>query len=507
MKYYFTLIFLFFSLFSNSQEYSIEKFPNRIRLSWETVAMSTESDLGFVGIGFDLFHLVKNTNTLYVGLNSYSAVTGIRPGLITLGMSAGWSPQLTKSGLFLDLGAFVGGGGGGGAADGGGLILRPHLNLEQRIGKLGVRLGVSRIDFPSGEITGNQINVGLSFNGSNYFKVEESGYKFVKSDDLRDAKLRVALVGTSYFKLSEGSVSSKPYVTKIGLIGMQLESDINNYFYSLLKLNGALAGGTDGYMSIFLGAGARIPILRDRIGFESRFLMGPSGGGGVESGGGATFQAEAGFSIFIGQGYDLKLMGGKTFSPWGPFETSHIEIGIGKSFGRLKPKESKQVNTSFNIDPSLYYVNDMAFSIFNRTYFPPNATTKVGTPYLASFNSLGFEIQKYFGERFSLNGGTVWAYQGDYGAYAEGLIGLTYYQPIFSKTKGCFKVMIGAAGGGDIDLGSGLLFEYALGLERELSNRWDLLIHVGQTQPLEGNFNPISLDIGLKFHISQLLKK
>ena len=121
MKIQVTLIFLCFSLFSFSQEYSVEKFPNRVRLSWETVSMSTEADLGFVGIGFDLFHLVKNANTIYVGVNSYSAVTGIRPGLITLGMSAGWSPQLTKSGLFLDVGGFLGGGGGGGADDGGGL--------------------------------------------------------------------------------------------------------------------------------------------------------------------------------------------------------------------------------------------------------------------------------------------------------------------------------------------------------------------------------------------------
>jgi len=236
-------------------------------------------------------------------------------------------------------------------------------------------------------------------------------------------------------------------------------------------------------------------------------LFGPSGGGGVESGGGATLQAEIGLALLFGKGYDLKVMTGKTFSPWGPFETNHIELGIGKSFDRLFPQKAKISTSEFNVDSNDYYVNNMAFSIYNRTYFPPNTTTKNGTPYLSSFNSLGFEIQKYLGERISINGGTVWAYQGDYGAYAEGLIGLTYYQPLFQKTKLAVKAMFGAAGGGDIDLGSGLLFEYALGIERNLNDRWDLFVHVGQTQPLEGNFNPVSLDLGLKFHISQLLKK
>ncbi|MEI6865932.1 hypothetical protein [Flavicella sp.] len=506
MRNQLTVFFLFIVLCIHAQKYSVETFPNRLRMSWETVSMTAEPDLGFIGIGYDLFHLVNKTNTIYVGLSSYSAITGIRPGLITLGMSAGWCPQISRKGLFLDLGAFLGGGGGGGAADGGGLIVRPHLDLEQRFGNLGVRFGVSRIDFPSGEITGNQINVGLSFSGNNYFKVEDSGYRYFDSSRLNTNKLRVALVGTQYYNLLEGSVSSKPDVDRIGLVGIQVERSINPYLYGLIKLSGAMSGGTDGYMSIFFGAGGRLPVVKNRINIESRLLFGPTGGGGIESGGGATVQAEAGLSLMFGNGYDLKLMTGKTFSPWGDFETNHVEIGLGKSFDRLFPEKSTIGIDEFDVDGKDFTINNMAFTIYNRIYLPPEATTKNGTPYLNSFNSLGFEFQKYIGEKFTINGGTVWAYQGDYGAYAEGLLGVTYYQPVFSKTKLAFKGMFGAAGGGDIDLGSGLLFQYALGLERSLNERWDFVFYVGQTQPIEGNFNPVSIDVGLKFHVSQLLK-
>ena len=507
MRKYILFTILLVTLKINAQEYSVQVFPNRYRLSWETVSMDTEADLGFVGIGFDLFNLVKNNNTIYVGINSYSAVTGIRPGLITLGMSAGWSPRLTKSGLYLDLGAFVGGGGGGGAADGGGLIVRPHLDLEQRFGNLGIRFGVSRIDFPTGEITGNQVNVGISYTGNNYFKVQPSSFKKISSEQLDTSPLRVAIVGTQYFNLKEGSVPSKPNVSNVGLVGFQIERIINPYFYGMLKLNGAYSGGTDGYMSIFVGAGGKLPVIRNYVNLESRLLFGPTGGGGVESGGGATAQAEVGLTFLLGKGYDLKVMTGKTWSPWGPFDTNHVEVGVGKSFDRLFPKKLDKEVKGFNIDSKEFLVNHMAFSVYNRTYFPPDATTKSGTPYLSSFNSLAFEIQKYIGERFSINGGTVWAYQGEYGAYAEGLLGATYYQPIFNKTKLSIKAMFGAAGGGDIDLGGGLLFQYALGLERNLSEKWDFLLHVGKVQPLEGNFTPISVDFGLKFHINQLIKK
>lgn len=494
-----TAFFLTFSLFA--QEHTVEKFPNRLRLSWETVAMSTEPDLGFFGIGVDLYRLVKKKNTVYVGLSSYSAVTGIRPGLITLGMSAGYRPRLGNN-WYADIGGFIGGGGGGGADDGGGLILRPHLELERTFGNIGVQFGVSRIDFPSGSIQGNQVNVGLTFHGANYLKVPYNATVSLKeTQNTNFKKLRFAIVGTQYMNLAKGSVNN-PSVSKVGLVGMQLESEMNEYFYSMLKLNGAFSGGTDGYMSVFLGLGAKYPFLYNRLFVEGRILAGPTGGGAINTGGGATTQFEGGVDLGLGKGYDLKLMAGKTLAPWGPFDANHIEIGIGKTFERIVAKKD-----IFNVDAKDYYENKMGFALFNRVYFPPKANTKTGVPYLNSFNSLGIEIQKYLSDRFSINGGTVWAYQGDYGAYAEGLLGATYYQPVFDKTKLTLKGMFGAAGGGDLDTGSGLVVEYAFGLERSLSNRWDFFVNIGQTVPIEGNFKPISLDFGLKFNATQLIKK
>lgn len=508
MKSIITSVFLFFCIvITQAQEYSVEVFPNRYRFSWETVAMQIEEDLGFVGVGYDLFHLVNKSSTVYVGINSYSAMSGIRPGLITLGMSAGWSPQIFSNGFYLDMGAFVGGGGGGGADDGGGLIVRPHFILEKRFGNLGLRLGVSRIDFPTGTITGNQVNVGVSLSGKNYFKVKESAYPFVGLENLDTSKLRVAIMGTQYFDLKVGSVPSKPQVAHVNLVGVQIERSFSDYAYGILKLSGAFSGGTDGYMSIFLGAGGKFPIIRNSLNLEGRFLFGPTGGGGVESGGGATAQAEVGLSVLLGKGYDLKLMTGKTFSPWGPFKTNHVEIGVGKSFDRLFPSKLDKRGTEFNVDMKNYVVNHMAFSVYNRTYFTPAKNNKSGEPYLPSFNLLGFEIQKFISERFSINGGTFWAYEGDYGAYAEGLLGATYHQPIYEHWKVTAKGMFGAAGGGDIDLGAGLLFEYTLGIERVLNERWELFANIGKVQPLEGNFTPVSLDFGLKFHINQLIKR
>ncbi len=503
----FLMIFLNNSL--SAQEYSVEMFPNRYRLSWETVSMDTESDLGFIGLGFDVFNLIGNSSNVYFGISSYSAMSGIRPGLITLGISGGWRKELLKNSLYLDLGGFVGGGGGGGAADGGGLIVRPHIALEKRFDNLGVFVGYSQINFPTGAIKGSQFNLGITINGGNYLKVAPTDFENITSSQIKSNSLRVALVGTQYYNFKAGSLPERPEVEpgKVGLLGVQIERSFSSNFYGILKANGAITGGADGYMSILFGAGGKLPIIEEKVNLESRLLFGPTGGGAVDSGGGATAQAEVGAALLLGKGYDVKFMIGKTIAPWGGLNTNHIEFGIGKSFDVIALKKHPKEIEQFNVNTSDYWVNHMAISVFNRTYFPPEANDLNGEPYQSAFNLIGFEIEKYLGERFSINGGTVWAYEGGYGAYAEGLLGMTYYQPIFNTWKLSVKGMVGAAGGGALNLGEGLLFEYSLGVHKELNKKWDIAVNFGKTEPLSGNFTPYMVDVGVKFHINQLIKK
>ena len=146
-------------------------------------------------------------------------------------------------------------------------------------------------------------------------------------------------------------------------------------------MNGALAGGTDGYMSILIGGGVAYPLLKT-FKTESRFLLAQRGGG-VESGGGATAQVEAGIAIPLPNNFDLKFMGGKTFAPWGKLNASHFEVSLGKSFDRLFPKDIK--SNEFAVPEEDFDINHMAFTAYNRTYLPPNRRRKDGDYYLSSF--------------------------------------------------------------------------------------------------------------------------
>lgn len=491
-----------------AQEITIKKVPTRFRFTYETIAQDQEPDLGFVGLGYDLLALNLGKSKGYLGLHSYSAVAGKRPGLITLGMSIGaMLPLWEKHKLFLDTGFFVGGGGGGAAADGGGLIIRPHIEVEKQFGVLGLRAGFSRIDFPTGDLGGNQFNFGITINERVFFKTEKVFNDELERPSLLFKKLRVAFATTVYQNLKEGSLErSKGSVDgrRIGLVGAQVERDITPYLHGVFKINGALKGGTDGYMSILFGAGGTLALLENNLKLQANALIGPSGGGGVLSGGGATAQLEGAISLNIFKGYDIKLAAGKTFAPWGDFDANHIEFSIGKTLSYLTPKEgSKEV---FKVDQTDLWENHMSFSVFNRTYFSPDALDRSRQPYLDSFQNVGFEFQKYIGKRFALNATTIWAYEGDYGAYAEGLVGLAYYQPIYGDFYIPVKGLVGAAGGGGLDVGSGLISQFNTGIQWN-SNAGDLFLQVGKYIPLEGNFDPMLLDIGFRFHIEQLFKK
>ena len=464
--------------------------------------MSEEPDLGFIGIGFDVFNLLSESSNVYFGINSYSAMRGNRPGLITFGISGGWQTQLFIKNLYLDLGGFIGGGGGSGAADGGGLILRPHIFLEKRIGNIGLNAGLSSINFPSGEITGNQINFGASLYGNSNFKVESIDENFKICSNPINKTLRIAVVSTIYSNNGIGSISNTSKENS-GLIGIQIERKLSPHWYGILKTSGAVQGNIDGYMSILAGIGRSFTIIPARTYIETRFLIGPSGGGGINSGGGATAQAEFGLTFPIQNGYDIKLMTGKTWAPWGDFEINHIELSLGKTLEFLS---TPKVNQKFKVPFKDYSLNHLAFTTYNRTYFPSKDLDKNGQSYLNSFQLIGFEAQIYLGDHLRIHGGTVWAYQGEYGAYAEGLLGATYGFSLNSDWEILLKGNFGAGGGGGINLGSGLLFQGVLGLEKSINNRWSTNIHFGKLIPLNGNFTPYSLDIGFKLHLNQLLK-
>lgn len=471
------------------------------KFGFETLKVNNDANLGFVGISADLFIFEKVPN-LYTTIGSYSAITGNRPGLITLGMGLGYLQKIDKTPLSIDAGVFIGGGGGGG-----GLITRGNLNLMYNFKNASLFLGYSRLDFPTGDLKGNNINFGITFNSLFHF-----GYETNKNSNelfapkMMDSKNRFTILGMRYVNHRKGPFelpnNTKP--NNIQLIGLQFDRFITKNIYGTLKVNGAVTGGIDGYMNLLVGLGFEKNLIQNKVFVDGQLLAGPSGGGGVDTGGGGTLQGSIGLRTDIGKEFQLKLAYGQSFAPEGNLKSDFIEIGLSKKFDFINPENKKdQLYTITDSDR----VHKFGFEVINRTYFSPNKLDKNNKLYDKNFNLIGFKFTKNLKYNFDIIGSTFWAYQGSYGAYAEGWLGLQYSLPVKNYFRITPEISFGTAGGGGIDLGSGLVYQYSLGITKDINKRFGISVNAGKMAGISGNFSPILLDLNLRYNFVQITKK
>ncbi|MCE5205968.1 MAG: hypothetical protein LLF80_07705 [Porphyromonadaceae bacterium] len=494
---------------SDGREVNLIKQPLRLRSSYELLKMSSEPDLGMLGMGADFFIVDKLPN-LYFTIHTYSAIVGKRPGLITFGTGAGYIQPLFRSPLSLDAGIFVGGGGGGGASDGGGLITRLHLDLSYSMKHVSVFGGYSRLDFPTGDIGGSSFNVGLTL--STLFSTARRSGSASMAEDYEDSLdkesiFRVQVTGQNYINFAGRptfpSNVPAPGGGEISLVGIELDHFFHKKWYAALKLHGAMAGGIDGYMSYLVGLGFEQALGTDRLTLDTQLLAGPSGGGGIASGGGGTIQGSVGLRALLGNAYGIKASIGQTITPGGDFNGTLLELGLSKNFQFASAANDRR-KTAYRLKDT-DRLHEFGFELLNRTYYSSaNSVDKNGRPYDRTFNLIGFIVSKKLNHNFDILGATNWAYQGSYGAYAEGLLGLRYRYEWTPSWQFRAQVLGGAVGGGGIDLGSGLVFQYSAGLVRQMSQNWGITIDTGQMAGVKGNFKPLFTDIGIIYKFATI---
>lgn len=485
----------------------------RFRGSYETLNMQGEPDLGMLGMGADLF-LFDALPQFYATLNSYSAILGNRPGLITFGTGLGWHQPLANGPISVDAGVFVGGGGGGGAPDGGGLITRAHLQLQYDWRNLSLFAGYSRLDFPTGDMGSHNLQIGLSY--SSLFTRAKTLRQPIKRSPFLDplnnnfSNFRITLGGQNYLKFSSRPTHDnglpEPKANDVFLVGIELDHFLSPKWYATLKLHGAMAGGIDGYMSYLVGMGVEERLFGSDWKWDAQVVAGPSGGGNVATGGGALVQGGIGLRKGIGSDYEVKLGLGQTWTPRGSFGGSFVEVGVSKGFEFVAPVKGPE-KTTYGLSALAYKQQVFDIAVMNRTYFTSGGFDKSGNPYDRAFQLLGFTFAKRLNSHFEAVGATFWAYQGSYGAYAEGLLGVGYLNDFSPTWQFKLQGLMGAAGGGGIDLGSGLVVQYQAALKRSLSENWSMLAGLGQMRGLRGNFKPLTLDVGLVYHLEKTQKR
>jgi len=484
------------------------------RGSYEVIPLPDGSDMGVVGLHYDI-HPSEMLPSLYFGLGGYGGAVGEEGGFFTMGATLGNRLALLDR-LDFDLGLHFGGGGGSSKTfTGGGMIVRGHGLLEYRVaGDHYLRLGVAHTAFPNTTVSNSadsHLVVGYRSRGFGWSPTIAGGSSSNRYLGGYE-RFRIFPSLMHYTTNDDAPVNRNGSYTDSGgrnadfqLLGMQLDHFFNDYAFGTLELYGAGGGGADGYASITTGLGLRIPLLAG-INWESKGLVGLAGDGRIDTGGGLVSRAMTGLSFDLGDHWYLKTMVGRMVALDGELEANAIDVGIGWQAQRPVARSGSRAAFS----ASHYQQVHWRGALVHKSYLPRHWTrNNEGMSYDDQLHLVGVELSKPLSGWLNLRGSTQWAYAGNVGSYAEGLLGLElgpeWLQ--FGPLGLSAAYDIGVGGGGDMELDEGFVHQALLGVNIRIDRDLSLALQGGRMESLGGTFSGELLQLQLVWEQDSLFAR
>ncbi|WP_298778328.1 hypothetical protein [uncultured Polaribacter sp.] len=473
---------------------------NFLSINMPETSIVNEANMGFTGIHYNLML----NDWAYAGVGIYGAVSGERGGFFTLGINAGIKKHITDR-FYTDAGFHFGGGGGASAPDGGGAFILPHFNLGYDFNTFSINSGWSYVDFfDGGEIKGHQLNIGieipLDYDHANY-NSSESEYDFdelKKSDWNIPTKRNSLMFHANNLKIKGNTQQSsgvKYNGETIRLAGFEFASYLTENWFAFVKVDGAYDGIKAGYMDVFLGGGYHYAFNKNRTNIIAKFGVGAGGGGGIDT--------KGGFLIYPDISIEQKLFN---------------DLFIAINTGYVMSTNSDVFTSSYGIGLKYYVERSGIISnknIFSKGIFKGlNVIVKQDVYINADRDAISAENMHQISLQVNLDinknlyvaGQTSFANFGNAGAYAEGIVGLgAKTNPILNDKATLFvQTLAGAAGGGGISTGEGLIVKPSAGLNYQINNNLGIRSAVGFVKAKGGNLSSPFVNFGINYHLAFL---
>lgn len=476
---------------------TIKPTSTAIRMTYESLKLPGGEDMGMLG-GDLLFNVSDN---LRLGAGSYGAVRGERGGFITLGvegevlrrLSPNWQ---SHAGLFIG----AGGGRGGFTLSGGGLMLRGDVGLTYETADYGnFGFGISHVNFPTGVIKSTQpyINYELPFNtllSASWH--DRSLNSRERLDPIQSSANEFALV-SRYYKIPSSVVrdNGQPQSSSMKLLGVEWLSYLNDRWFLKVESEGAMGGENTGYMQILVGGGYRLPISNSTS-IKAHVAAGPAGGGGADTGGGVLLDAGVALQQNMTTHTALELSLGKVRAPSKSFEALSVGLKLNYQFG-LPSVGSDAVSWSALND---FDTKQLRVRVANQTYFKADPLWR-GTFVDDPVSNLGVQIDYFLSPHTYVTGQGLAAYAGKAGAYMVGEVGIGTKWPVSENWFIEGEALIGAAGGGGLAVGGGLVAQGNASLGYKLTDSLSIMASAGRMEALKGDFkaNVLGISLGYQF--------
>lgn len=502
-------VFLFFLQFfySYSQEYNNLDIPKLTQkgfaeLSFLSVNMpEDEKNLGLAGVHYNLYL----NKWAYAGLGIYGAVAGERGGFFTLDANVGVRANLFSN-FYLNTGVHFGGGGGANAPDGGGAYFLGQCNLGYQFSKFSLEAGYSYINFfDGGNIEGQQLKVALQVPISyDYTSFKYAEKKIIIDESIKNSEwyqnsnqLSFLLHFNNLYLLAEKKDDEESLEGEtIRTAGIELDSYFKNNAFLFIKADGAYHGIQGGYMDVILGLGYQLPFNKSRTKLLGKFGIGAAGGGGVDTQGGFVIYPNISLEQKIFGNTFLSIDAGFLMTPTAAFAASTYGFGL-----KFYINQNGLISSDGEAFTSAKF-KGMEVIVGEEIYFDAERYDAEPQDLLQIFLQLNF----YMTKNFYVSGQTSFANFGNAGAYAEGIVGggISTFSGFSNSIQLFAQILGGAAGGGAIDTGQGLIVKPSAGVSLYINDKLGIRTSLGQVISINGELNSTLINIGLNYRISML---
>lgn len=486
---------------ASSNEQLLQSRSLAFRVDYQPIFISNQPALGVTGV----HGLAISQAGFYGGVGLYGAVHGQYGGLFILGGDVGWQHQIDGP-LWFDAGSFFGGGGGASAPVHNGTVVDPHVGFKYDLGQLMLGISYSHFGFINSQLQGNTVMLLLDIPFS-WYEVGTSSDNNTKwsFDDLSNKDITF---NHAYLALSGGVNQPKSGTTNradvvednaYSLLGVSYGYYLTPHLFAFGKTDASWHNNA-GFQDVFLGSGYDA-LLTPNIKGLAKLGVGAGGGGGVDTGGGVLLHPSLAAEYRLWHSFALGVSGGYILGPDADYHAFTTRLNL-KYYFNIASKDDDGI-------PSKHYDNfdtqGWRVGIANQLMVSPQRNSDRNTD--DNVNLFTFQLDYLLNPYTYLSGQTSYAYDGDAGAYASGMLGIGAQTPYFlnNSLQAFGAIYTGAAGGGGIDTGNGLLMRPEVGLTAPITKNVSLHASVGPTLTMDASdLNSTTLEVGVSYQFDAL---
>lgn len=498
----------------------ITSLTNIVRLNYMPVEMpkgisnATGETMGLAGIHYQ----IPITKNIYGGANMHTALFGDQGGLFTLGIELGYTQKLFSN-FFIDTNLNFGGGGGYRAVINKGAYINPNIGFSYHFPKFHIGVQYSHFNFYTGAIKSNSASIfaeiPIQVNFSNYQNANQN-FRPTKSNPWYRPFHKNAFglrfdqflpIGNSR---KDGLNNFELLDNTLYLLGFEYQRYFRKNAFAFIHTDAIYKGLRAGFMDVFGGIGYE-PIQTKHFNVFTKFAFGAAGGR-IKEEGGATIYPSLGLEYKITPHISLQGHGGYLRAIDGDFEAYTFGGGL-----KINTNTGGFYAPYTDIRAKSLKSNGIRIGIQHQTYFNLQRDAIDNFDpidlHLLSLH-LNYDINKYL----YITGQAAFAYESTYngndvksklgaGGYADGMVGLGFYSPIFAKEKLQLftEFLIGAGGGAGIDTKEGIISKAKLGGYYCINDKLSIMASAGKVfSPLGNGINSNNVNVGLSIDFSSI---